>query len=246
MGAVGAVWGALPAVTPWGRRKQAAETWFEAQAEAGNHRQTIDHLKRVLTNQRDPRDIALTERYIAQHLGQLAALRREADLRANESQKQTEKRHETERKAAEAAERYRRDNPPSPSPEELERRRQDELLRRERIEKAEKLERLTHDVRLMIEQKAPRAWAKAQEEHPGDHAEAVKAARRVIRREVSLAVGSRVWPGPVDEVFERVVREAFTVPKPSSEAAPELSPAPQRQEPQPAPSPRPKGPRFDM
>ena len=190
---------------------------------------------------RDPRDIARTERFIAQHQEQLAALRREADLRANESPKQTEQRHEAERKAEEAAKRHRRENPPPPSPEELERRRQAELARLERMKKADQLERIGHDVRVLIQQKAPNAWAKAQHDHPGNHDEAQRAARRVIRHEVNTAVGSRVWPGQVDEIFQRITRETFTMPKPQPTLAPEPKPIDKSQ-----PRPRPKGPDYGM
>lgn len=231
----------MPAVTPWGRRKQAAEAWFEVQAEAGNHRQTIDHLKLALKNQRDPRDIKRTELYIAQHEEQLAALRREADLRANESPKQTKQRHDAERKAAEAAERYRRDNPPPPSPEELARRRQDEIIRRQQMEKADQLERLTYDVRVLAEAKASEVWAKAQQDHPTDHGEAQKAARQAIRREINVAVGSRVWPQSVQDVFEHITHETFTVPQAEPKLDPTPAPEPEPVENQP-PSPRTSGP----
>lgn len=132
-------------------------------------------------------------------------------------------RHEAERKAAETAERYRRDNPPPPSPEELARRRQDEIIHRQQMEKADQLERLAHDVRVLVEAKASEVWAKAQQDHPTDHSEAQKAARQAIRREVNAAVGSREWPRPVQDVFERITRDTFTVPQPEPKPKPTLA-----------------------
>ena len=97
---LGRILSAAPALTPWGRRKQAAEAWFEQQAQ--NPREVIADRMKVLETIQDPMGRRLAERSIEQHQAQLEALRREADLRATETPDQTEARHEAEQKAAQA------------------------------------------------------------------------------------------------------------------------------------------------
>lgn len=219
---LGRILSATPALTPWGRRKQAAEAWFEQQAQ--NPREVIADRRKVLETIQDPVGRRLAERSIEQHQTQLDELRREANLRATETTDQTEERHEAEQKAAqlEKARQAKEREEAEARGRERTRAETAEILRRNEARKAEENRRMAHireraaqearqTVDLMrgpMASRLRREWAELLEEAPNYDA-ALKEARQALRRDLNGRLHSRVWHEVVTEEFEAMSKAIF-------------------------------------
>lgn len=219
---LGRILSAAPALTPWGRRKQAAEAWFEQQAQ--NPREVIADRMKVLETIQDPMGRRLAERSIEQHQAQLEALRREADLRATETPDQTEARHEAEQKAAQAERAKQAEERAEAEAQARERARAEkaEVLRRNEARKAEETRRMAdirekaarearETVELMrgpIASRLRREWAELLEEGYSYDA-ALQQARQGFRRDLNDRLQSRVWHEAVTVEFEALSKAIF-------------------------------------
>lgn len=219
---LGRILSAAPALTPWGRRKQAAEAWFEQQAQ--NPREVIADRMKVLETIQDPMGRRLAERSIEQHQAQLEALRREADLRATETPDQTEARHEAEQKAAQAERAKQAEERAEAEAQARERARAEkaEVLRRNEARKAEETRRMAdirekaarearETVELMrgpIASRLRREWAELLEEGYSYDA-ALQEARQGFRRDLNDRLQSRVWHEAVTVEFEALSKAIF-------------------------------------
>lgn len=112
-----------------------------------------------------------------------------------------------------------------------------EAERRQLLAEADKTRQLTSQMSWRIAPLAEDEWKKAQADHPDDHAEAVKAVRRLARREVNALVGARVWNDAITREFERIITATTKEASTSKGSAKPQKPEPSIPQPDPTSQP---------